>query len=345
VTALCTFERAAQRPNPSKILVFVAATLLTTIVPAGYGQGNAQQNVQATAQAPSAQQTVPGWQTAAGGRLSFEVASVRLSAPNAPPSENSFQINAQDDFSPTGGFFRSSAHLIMYIIFAYKIVDTSQYGSLLAQLPKWGNTDQFVIEARAEGNPTKNQYRLMMQSLLADRFKLAIHTGTRQLPVYAVILSESGKPGPQLRTHADDIPCPDEPAAAAPSAPNSAPLPYCGVVQGWQPVAGQQHMRMVNVNMEQIAAYLSEMAYGLGGFGEMGNRPIIDQTGLSGKFDFDMEFALPKPAPLPGTDLLPDAPGLTFVNALRKQLGLKLVKQIGPVNVFVIDHVEPPSEN
>jgi uncharacterized protein (TIGR03435 family) len=323
------------------------AAVMALFVIAAFDQGKGQLQAQSELARVPATQTarLPQWQRAAGGRLSFEVASVRLSAPNAPPGESSFQINAQDDFSPTGGFFRSSAHLIMYIIFAYKIVDTSQYGPLLTQLPKWGNTDQFVIEARAEGNPTKNQYRLMMQSLLADRFKLAIHTETRQLPVYALILSKPGKPGPQLRTHPDDIPCPHKPAAAAPIAPGSTPLPYCDVVQGWQPEAGQQHMRMVNANMEQIAAYLSEMAFDFGGLWEMDNRSIIDQTGLSAKFDMDMEFALPKPSPPPGTDPMPDAPGLTFVNALRDQLGLKLVKQTGPVDVFVIDHVERPSEN
>jgi uncharacterized protein (TIGR03435 family) len=104
-------------------------------------------------------------------------------------------------------------------------------------------------------------------------------------------------------------------------------------------------MRTVKVNMGQIAAYLSEMAYGFGVLGEMDNRPIIDQTGLRGKFDLDMEFALPKPSLPPGTDPVPGEPGLTFVNALRDQLGLKLVKQTGPVEVIVIDHVERPSEN
>jgi bla regulator protein BlaR1 len=328
-------------------VVPITAAVITLFVSVAFDQGKGQRQAQSeSAQEPAAQTVrLPQWQKAAGGRLSFEVASVRLSAPNAPPGESSFQMNAGDDFSPTGGFFRSSAHLIMYIIFAYKIVDTSQYGPLLAQLPKWGNTDQFVIEARAEGNPTKNQYRLMMQSLLADRFKFAIHTETRQLPVYALILTKSGKSGPQLRTHPNDIPCPEKPAAAAPRAPNSAPLPYCDVVQGWQPVAGQQHMRMVNVNMEQIAAYLSEMAFDFGGFWEMDNRPIIDQTDLNGKFDMDMEFALPRPSPPPGSDPVPDAPGLPFADALRDQLGLKLVKQTGPVDVLVIDHVERPSEN
>jgi bla regulator protein blaR1 len=340
-------ERAHFKRGRGRNLVIIGAAVIVLFVITAFDQGTGQLQAQSeSAPVPTAQTArLPQWQKAAGGRLSFEVASVRLSAPNAPPSENSFQMNAQDEFSPTGGFFRSSAHLIMYIIFAYKIVDTSQYGSLLAQLPKWGNADQFVIEARAEGNPSKNQYRLMMQSLLADRFKLAIHTETRQLPVYALILSKPGKPGPQLRTHPDNIPCPDKPAAAAPRAPNAAPLPYCDVVQGWQPVAGQQHMRMVNVNMEQIAAYLSEMAYSFGSFWEMDNRPIIDQTGLSGRFDLDMEFALPKPSLPNGTEPVPDAQGLTFVNALRDQLGLKLVKQTGPVDVFVIDHVERPSEN
>jgi hypothetical protein len=134
-------ERAYFNLERGKNLLLITAAVIALFVITEFDQGKGQLQAQSElAQVPAAQSAkLPQWQTAAGGRLSFEVASLRLSAPNAPPSENSFQINAQDDFSSTGGFFRSSAHLIMYIIFAYKIVDTSQYGSLLAQLPKWGN--------------------------------------------------------------------------------------------------------------------------------------------------------------------------------------------------------------
>jgi uncharacterized protein (TIGR03435 family) len=150
---------------------------------------------------------VPDWQRAAGEKLAFEVASIRQISPDPAWVGNHFEINAQDQFVPTGGLFRANARLIMYLIFAYKITDSSQYDSLVAQLPKWGNIDQFVIEARAQGDPTKDQYRLMMQTLLAERFKLKIHTENRGLPVYALVLDKPGRLGPALQPHPDNAPC------------------------------------------------------------------------------------------------------------------------------------------
>ena len=67
--------------------------------------------------------------------------------------------------------------LQVHIEFAYKMMPSrEQTETMLAHLPKWVTTDRFIIQAKAEGNPTKDQMRLMMQSLLADRFKLAVHS-------------------------------------------------------------------------------------------------------------------------------------------------------------------------
>ena len=65
----------------------------------------------------------------------------------------------------------------------------------------WTTEDRFDIEARAPGNPTKADYRLMMQSLLADRFKLTVHYETRVVPLFELVLAKPGKFGPQLRLH------------------------------------------------------------------------------------------------------------------------------------------------
>jgi bla regulator protein blaR1 len=287
---------------------------------------------------------VPDWQKAAGGKMSFDVSSVKQLRPGDPSTKNMFEVNAEDEFAPTGGYFKADARTIMYIIFAYKIVDTSQYWSLVHQLPKWGNTDEFVVEARAEGNPTKNQYRLMMQSLLADRFKLAIHTESRQGPIYALVLNKPGKLGPQLQPHPADAPCPIQSEQTEPSASSSAPTVYCGMLQR-SFANGQLHMKMMDVTMEQIANYLSGMDFSLGGLGGMDHLPIIDRTGISGKFDFSIEFALPVVPSTSGTQTASEVIGPTIVEALVGQLGLKLVKQTGPVDVYTIDHIERPSEN
>ena len=146
-------------------------------------------------------QPVPDWQKEAGGKQSFEVASVRQSLPDSRRRDN-IDLGPMDSFSLSGGLFSTNVSLDNYIIFAYKIADGSQYQSLSAQLPKWARPPaKFDVEARAEGHPSKDQLRLMMQGLLKDRFKLAIHTETTQLPVSSLVLDTPGKVGPQLKAH------------------------------------------------------------------------------------------------------------------------------------------------
>jgi bla regulator protein blaR1 len=89
--------------------------------------------------------------------------------------------------------------------FAYKLMPAE----ISTQLPKSFPMDPFDIEARAAGNPTKDQMRLMMQSLLADRFRLRVHFETRDGPVFALTLVRPGETGPKLRPHADGPACPD----------------------------------------------------------------------------------------------------------------------------------------
>ena len=103
--------------------------------------------------------------------MSFEVASVRkdLSGKYVPPH---FSIDSDDDYKPTAGLFTAVLPLTSYINFAYKL---DQLHPMLSNLPNWVSTDHFEVRARVTGNPTKDQLRQMMQSLLADRFKLVIH--------------------------------------------------------------------------------------------------------------------------------------------------------------------------
>jgi hypothetical protein len=149
----------------------------------------------ASAQSPP----VPKWQIAAGGKMAFDVASVKQNTAGQPERNSNISFGASDVFTPTGGLLSASnIPLIQYIIFAYKITaDGAQ--AVTSQLPKWASTDRYDIQARAaESNPTKDQMRLMMQSLLSDRFKLAIHYETRQLPVFALVLDKAGENGEPL---------------------------------------------------------------------------------------------------------------------------------------------------
>jgi bla regulator protein blaR1 len=147
----------------------------------------------------------PGWQAAAGGKTSFDVASVK---PGSAPRIPDFPLDNGNAKTP-GGRFSTSLPLLIYIAFAYKLPpNEEQTRAMLAHLPKWSG-GLFEIEARAKGNPTKDQMRLMMQSLLADRFKLAVHFETREEPDHALTSIKPGKTGPKLRPHAEGPPCPD----------------------------------------------------------------------------------------------------------------------------------------
>lgn len=299
---------------------------------------------------PTAVRPVPEWQKAAGGQMTFDVASVKQDTTSVSDdaASSNIPLGPQEMFAPTGGLLSAKDFpLWQYIIFAYRL-SPRQLQDARSQLPKWANNNRYDIEARASGNPTKDQYRLMMQALLAERFKLAIHYETRQLPVYALVLDKPGKLGPRFRPHPADAPCsttitPDD--GPAPTAADGFPE-TCGAIADVPPSApGRFSTGARNMVMPMIADSLLSM-WNFGNEQKEYTRPILDRTGLTGKFDFVLEWSpqLNGPRP-PGSTFQPDESGPTFVEALKEQLGLKLVPQTGPVEVLVIDHVEEPSAN
>jgi bla regulator protein BlaR1 len=282
----------------------------------------------------AAQTPVPQWQIAAGGKMAFEVASIRPTDSFTPPS---FPMSPDNAYRPNGGLLTATFPLITYIRFAYKLfLAPDQRQALLLALPKWVATDRFAIQARAAGTPTKDQMRLMMQSLLAERFKLAVHFEKQQVPVFALTLMRPGKLGPQLRPHADGPPCDD--SAKPPVASIRTPVFTCEsfsaeMMPDKTVLAGSR-----NNTMELITATLPSMH----NFG----RPVVDHTGLSGTFDFTIEWT-----PEAGDTFAPqgataaDFQGTTFLEALKDQLGLKLDSTRAAIDVLVVDHVERPTEN
>jgi uncharacterized protein (TIGR03435 family) len=284
------------------------------------------------------------WQSAAGGRMTFDIASVRQNT-TAPASarSSSFPLGPGDVYVPNAGRFRAmNFPLVAYIEFAYKLTeDQNQF--LLPQLPKWVTADRFDIQASVQGNPTKDQMRLMMQSLLADRFKLAVHYETRRIPVYALLLDIPGKLGPLLQQHADDSPCATTPWV--PSPPPTAPAqpldtrfpgPCGGILNMPASVTGRVRVGARDVTMDLIANSMP-------GTEDEVDHPVLDRTGLTGMFDFAIEFT-------PKLDVRSDAGANSrtdstvpnFRQALKEQLGLKLEPQMGAMDVFVIDYVEQP---
>lgn len=267
----------------------------------------------------------------------FEVASVKLNKSADPPNSN-FPLGPGEVYVRNGGLFSATGFpLELYIGFAYKLMG-NQSAPLSEQLPDWAKTERYDIQARAQGDSTKDQMRLMMRNLLADRFKLAIHYETREAPVLACVLVKSGKPGAQLKLHSATQPCPTEaPTSSSPGVLDGLPV-YCnGIYPLPATVPGHLRFGGRNVTIQFIADTLSP--------GTRTGRPMIDQTGLTGTFDFSVEFVMPPRNPAPASPAAADLDGPTFEEALRDQLGIKLQAQNGPVKVLVIDHVDRPSAN
>jgi uncharacterized protein (TIGR03435 family) len=290
-------------------------------------------------------QEMPDWQKAAGGKMEFEVAAIKPAEPGKRIEQN-IALNIDNEPVPPGGRLVVQGTLSDLIEFAYKLMPTrEQEQTMLSHVPKWVASDNFVIEAKAAGNPTKDQMRLMMQSLLADRFKLALHFETREAPVLALVLDKPGKTGPRLRPHADGLPCDAKwtppPDLTSPSVAPGGFLPVCGRVQA---IDAPNHTAILgarNVTIQHLADYLGNLPP-VSDFG----RPVVDETGLSGTFDFSLNVTpVRNSTSAPGTESQLDAGGPTFEEALKEQLGLKLRPTKAPIQVLVIDHVEQPSPN
>ena len=308
-------------------LALAGAALLAVTVPVLFG----------LAQTTKA---VPEWETAAGGKMEFEVASIHLAKPetHTPPS---FALDPGDNPIPPGGQFKADFPLFAYITFAYKLWPTQEErDAITSQLPKWATTESFVIQAEAEGNPTKDQMRLMVQSLLASHFKLAVHFEGRQAPVFALLFARPGKLGPKIRPHAEGLPCDApvphlEPGVA--QAPDVFPA-RCNAYAGWPLANGMNLIGARNTTLPLIAEFLANE-------GNLG-RPIVDRTGLQGTFDFTLQYAEERDGPAPPEAVTaPDQQGPTLREAIADQLGMRLEPARAQVSTLVIDHIEQPSPN
>lgn len=315
---------------------FVAAIAVSSTSP-----GALAQSAQAPASPPS--QSAPKWQLASGGKMEFEVASIKPGQVGkfSPPN---IALNIDDTPIPPGGRFTADFTLPVYIEFAYKLMLTrEEQETMVAHLPKWVASQLFVIEAKAPtADVTKDQMRLMMQSLLADRFKLVVRFETQELPAFALVPIKPGKTGPRLRPHADGLACDAKWIAradrTAPSVPPGGFMPTCGDVAL---ILAPNHTFLLgarDLTMDHLALYLPTLIP----FG----RPIVNQTRLSGTFDLSLQFT-PEQGMVPtsAADAQPDSQGTTAFEALKEQLGLTLKPIKAPLRVLVIDRVEQPSPN
>jgi uncharacterized protein (TIGR03435 family) len=304
-------------------------------------------------------------QSPLAAKLEFDVASVRQNKSDDRPS-SSFSldngnvystVNKGDVFTPRGSYFAATNQpLWHYIAFAYNLSGTEElalrfnyFAGLSSKAPTWVtggfdvSADRFDITARSDGRPTKDQMRLMMQVLLADRFKLMVHRETRQAPVFAMVLRKPRQAGPELVPHPPSDSCAVAPTAEADDSTSNVPPPrsaveelprVCGVI-AHLPNNATGHIRFGGrgVMLSLLASSLPTMT-GMA----MIPRPVIDETGLNGTFDFTLDW-------VPEFNAPSDASGPNFGEALKEQLGLKLEPQKGPVDILVIDRVEHPSAN
>jgi bla regulator protein BlaR1 len=268
----------------------------------------------------------------------FEVASVKQDKSDIDAS-----MNVDENHANGGSFSGTNVRLISYIYFAYNITG-NQFQLLMPQLPKWVIEDRFDIQARADGNPTKDQTRLMLRHLLGDRFKLAMHYETRQLPVFALALATPGKLGPHIQPHRNDSSC-----AILSANPHSAPTQAAMVAEDGFPTVCDSIEGMPSGPTGRLRVGARRVSLGLlaNTLAQMGNlnRPVLDHTGLSGTFDFTFKWTPQHNGPgTSGAISQVNESGPTFLDDLQQQLGLKLEPQGGTIEVLVFDHAEHPAE-
>lgn len=280
--------------------------------------------------------------------LSFEVASIK---PSAPQPMGMIRIGISTD----GGMARYSGVSLRDLIrSAYRVKDFQIDG------PDWLGSERFDIVAKLPEGAKQDQIPEMLQSLLAERFKLTLHRDTKEHAVYALIVGKNGaklKPA-EVQSGETPLSVPLAPgggnAGPAGAGANVAIRPGSGGIQGGLPRGGVMlAMDPSGVHLKAPAITLANVTDALSRFTE---RPIVDMTGIEGKYDFDLTFApekMPNVAravgPMgPGGEHSPDAPVEPAASVFEavQQYGLKLEPRKAPLEFLIIDHIEKTaSEN
>ncbi len=260
------------------------------------------------------------WAQSAADSLTFEVASIKLSAKQGMVT----RMTGGPGTSDPGLFAATNAELSSLLMRAYGI----QYDQLKG--PSWMDETEFDVVAKVPPGTTAEQLRKMLQNLLAERFRMRVHCETRVVRVYELTVAKNG---PKLRPAAnssgteDFVPSPsrvdrDNFPTLPPGRPNGA----CGNL----PDASYCTFRMVTMGM--LAQRLSLPTF-------VGS-PVVDKTGLAGPYDFTLYFRRMDGPPSPDVE----APDIE--QAVEQQLGLKLAPSKGSMDVLVIDNAEKaPTEN
>jgi uncharacterized protein (TIGR03435 family) len=198
--------------------------------------------------------------------------------------------------------------------------------------------ERFNVTAKIPEGTTETQFRLMLQNLLTERFQIKLHHETREMPVYEMTV---GKNGPAFKQHVGAI---DDFGSyiSGPPKRNKDGFPIAApgsIVMSMSPTSGARGS--FTAVGETMADFAVAMADGLG-------RPVVDATGLKGGYDFLLTWSMDRPDIVSADRDMPGPEDLApvIMAAVDKQLGLKMEKKKGPVDVIVIDHFERmPGEN
>jgi uncharacterized protein (TIGR03435 family) len=242
----------------------------------------------------------------ASAKPEFTVATIKPSNPDAP--RGGYGFRGQDVTT-------TNVTVNWMIKLAYNVHARQIEGG-----PAWLESAKYDTVGRPDtpGQPSRDQMKLMIQKLLADRFQLKFHTEKRELPVYAMVVL---KTGPKITVSAGD--------------PNA--FPGIGFGQG----PGVLSLNGRNTGLDAVANALQSNVL---------DKPVVNQTGLTGRYDFALRFTPDATqianfgAGTPGTPSDFDAPPDIFA-AFQQQLGLKLESTKAFVDVMVIEKIERPSEN
>jgi uncharacterized protein (TIGR03435 family) len=241
----------------------------------------------------------PVFAQATAARMEFEVASIKRNVLGSRPWL----------VPPVGGRFTATNVTL-------KLLIDLAWPQRISGGPSWIFTDGYDISAK-EPEPTvsDDEFSLMMQNLLKDRFGLRVHTETHEARVYVLTPAKNGLKLPDAKP---------EPCLYGSKTPHARDQDECDGM---------------NVTPESIANEKVAMEWFAGVLGNLLGRPVVNRTGFTGSFKVDLEFA----SVAPNRDS--DATKPSIFAALGEQLGLKLESRKGTEEVLVIDHVEKPSEN
>lgn len=257
--------------------------------------------------------------------LEFEAASIRPSSPGGLP------------FSGTtlqGNRLRETKVTLLALIRSVHHGDGFTSEQQFAGGPDWIRTERWDVEAVATITPTRAQFNDMMRNLLADRFKVRVRREQRELPVFALLVARDDRRlGPSLTIV--NVDCTAYKDAFNRLQSSSTPRPKPG--EPLRPITCDTTLSSgpQGTHASGRAIALSQLTQMLTPYFDA---PVLDRTGLSGQYDYDLDFVSNPLAADP-------AAGTSLPTALREQLGLRVERGRAPIDVLVIESAERPTND